>query len=106
VQIGAVMPDTLGSGKSATIAIPITNNGNVAATGPMTIQLGLSADGTTVASTLATFVRPVTIKPGATTTLHLRFRRPPGQAAGQFFPSVTLSHDRDHGIDFVVARSH
>jgi hypothetical protein len=91
VQVDDAIPGTLAPGKFASISIPIANSGNVTASGRMVIELGLSIDGTTVVSTLANFVRNVTIKPGATLTLRLRFRRPPAQAAGQFFPSVSIS---------------
>ncbi|HWE02781.1 MAG TPA: Ig-like domain repeat protein [Tepidisphaeraceae bacterium] len=90
-SVGGVTPGIIPPGKHGAVAVTITNTGNVIAAGSATINVGLSADGSAVAASLVSLVKNVKIKPGSALTLHLRFTRSASQAAGTYFPTVSVS---------------
>ena len=87
-----VGPATLSAGRPAVVAVTVTNAGNVPVAGPISIRLGLTTDGTTVAIPLATTVRRGTLRPGRAATVRLRFRAP-AASAGTYRSLVTFVRD-------------
>ena len=92
--VAAVAPATLTPGRPATVTVTVADDGNVSAAGPLSFDLGLTTDGTTVAVPLATVSRRVTSRPGHTVDLRLRFRVPPNATPGAAYRTLlTLSRD-------------
>ncbi|HZK80913.1 MAG TPA: hypothetical protein VFC46_07595, partial [Humisphaera sp.] len=61
ISAAPVRPATLASGKSGAITVTVANNGNIAASGPLSLTLSQSSDGTTPRVTLNTLVRKTRI---------------------------------------------
>jgi hypothetical protein len=82
-------------GRSASVSVPLMNNGNVAAKGSVNHDLQLSTDGTEASATpLATIPAKVSINPGAAKTLKLKAAIPAagaGASAGSSFLLVRVS---------------
>jgi hypothetical protein len=76
-------PLTAHVGHKFPISIKVTNNGNTAAKGPLTISLGLSQspDGSSPAS-LATLSKRISLKPGASQVLRFNVALPLGVLTG------------------------
>ena len=93
--VGKVTPASVKAGKPISIAITVTNSGNVASTGLATLTVTIADGGTAVALTVPS--RKVTIKAGKagqagkSVVLHLAAKVPAGTAAGTYFPTVTFS---------------
>jgi hypothetical protein len=89
--VGPVKPVTVIAGKSVSVAVTLTNAGNINSTGKMNVAFGLSSDGATLAIPLTTVTKAVTVKSGGKATpLHLPFKIPVGTAAGTYFPYLTI----------------
>ena len=89
----SVTPSTVAIGKTVSMSVTVQNTGNIPATGPATIVLGVSSDGLSQLSQLTTITRPVSIAPGKTTILHLKFSVFVSVAAGSYYPFVTYTQD-------------
>jgi hypothetical protein len=74
----------------ATMTVTITNNGNIAATGPATYSIGVSADQTTVAYTVQTGKKALKINAGKSVVLRIRFSLKGHSAQGNF-PAFSLT---------------
>jgi hypothetical protein len=93
VSGAAPTPLTLTLGKKASLAIPLTNNGNVAAKGSVNLDLLLSVDGMEASGVpLATVPAKVSINPGASKTVKVKLTLPTtGATPGGSFLLVRLS---------------
>ncbi len=78
-------------GHSASLAVAITNNGNVDSASPLNIVLGLSSDDATQTAVLLNKDRILKIKPGENLVLHLQFVANSSLLAGQYWPTVTVT---------------
>ena len=89
--VGAIKPVTVSAGKALAFTLILTNSGNVASTGKMSIAFGLSSDGVTLAIPIITESKSETIKPGGKAVpVRLSFRIPKGTAPGAYFPYLSL----------------
>ena len=93
VAIGAVSPTALAAGKPLAVTVTVTNSGNTDALGPLTVTLGLSADG---GATLAVPFAPVkkggTVKAnGRAVAVHLKVKTPATVPPGTYLPVVTVT---------------
>ncbi len=100
--IGAVSPSTIKISSTATMAVSITNNGNAASNGPMTIVLGLSSTGFSMSSTLVTLTQKVNVKIGGTVVLHLRFKVPTTATAGTYLPAATITDAAHNSTGLII----
>ncbi len=80
---------SIAPGKQASVAISLTNAGNINSTGTMTITFSLLAVG--IATPLPVLVANPTVKTTAATPLHLRFKIPLGFAAGTYSLTATIT---------------
>ncbi len=87
--VARLAPTTVLPGRSTVVTFTVANAGNVAATGSATLSVQLVAGGTAV----ATSVRPLTVRPGRSVTVRLRFRVPDGIAPGAYAPVVSVVRD-------------
>ena len=73
-------------GHRRSIAVTITNKGNVTADGQLTLNLYASADGTLDAADelLATLLETLNLKAGQSVTFHIRFRFPDALTGGSY----------------------
>jgi subtilase family serine protease len=73
-------------GHRRSIAVTITNKGNVTADGQLTLNLYASADGTLDAGDelLATLLETLNLKAGQSVTFHIRFRFPDALTGGNY----------------------
>jgi hypothetical protein len=93
---GIVKPASILVGKSGTISVVVTNNGNIDAVGPIDLELGLSSDGVlpVVGVTLkAIMMKNTKIKAGQSKTFKIPFKLIAGLNPGTFFPFFTISLD-------------
>jgi len=91
-----VLPASIAVNKSGSITVSVTNSGNVAATGPLTITLAPSGDGVSPIpgvffQTLS--VAKTSIGVGKTAKYTLHIKNASAVAAGTFYPYVTVSLD-------------
>jgi hypothetical protein len=93
----AVSSSSLQVGQDASVLVTITNNGNVPATGLLTIVLGLSSDGVTqlppAKNTLNTAYAHTTIQAGQSRTFRVHFHPTAVIVAGSYYTFVTASLD-------------
>jgi hypothetical protein len=93
-SVGSVTPATISSQRPGSISITIANNGNIAASGLLTIAVSPSSDGATLSQeTLATYHRETTLAADKHITIRLRLRVPATLIAGNYFPSASISLD-------------
>jgi subtilase family serine protease len=86
-------PASVTVGEPVTMTITIQNTGNIAATGPATIQLGVSSDGISQLYQLTTITRSQTIASGKELVLHLKFEFYVAVTPGMYYPFVTYTQD-------------
>jgi hypothetical protein len=101
-SITSVSPGTIKIGSVGTMIVTITNNGNTASSGELTIDLGVSSDGFTQAATLATLTQKTVVKALVTVVLHLKFKVPTTQAAGTFDPTVTVTDAAGNSSGLII----
>lgn len=101
-SITSVSPGTIKIGSVGTMVVTITNNGNTASSGALTIDLGVSSDGFTQAATLVTLTQKTVVKANLTVVLHLKFKVPTTQAAGTFDPTVTITDAAGNSSGLIV----
>ena len=90
--VGAPSPAAVALGRPVAITLTITNGGNVNATGPATLAVYLSADGTSLTLPVTTVARRLTVKPGGrAVAVRLRLKVPAGTSAGSFYPVVLVT---------------
>ena len=86
-MFAASQPVQVSPGHGATVAVTITNMGNVAATGTLGLNLYASASQTLDSSAqllTALTSRRISLRPGHSITLHVHFTAPGGQAGGTY----------------------
>ena len=91
--VGPVLPASIAVGKPGSITVNVTNNGNINATGPLSITVAPSVSGTPIpGAVLATLSKSTTIKPGKTSkfAIHLAL----GNHAGRNVFAVRHSYAR------------
>ncbi len=89
-----VLPAAIAAGKSGSITISVTNNGNIDATGPLSVSVAPSIDQVTAVTgvTVATLSKPTaTIKVGKTVKYTLHFKNLAPLTPGRYFPIATIS---------------
>jgi hypothetical protein len=93
-SVGAVAPATVVTGKTGSVFVTLTNNGNEIASGPADITLGVSTDGATpvAGTTLVTVAPKVKIAPGKSVRIRAHFKVAAG-ISGTFFPFATVTLD-------------
>jgi hypothetical protein len=90
--LGAVTPATVTTRKPGLLSITITNSGNIAASGLVTVIVSPSSDGSTALPVvLASFGIKTTLLPGRLRTIRLRLRMPSTLSAGSYFPYLSIS---------------
>ncbi len=90
-SVAVVGRTTVAGGGTFTVAVHLTNAGNVDATGVTTVTVGLSPDGTTAPAALTTSTARLSIRPGTQgITRRLRVKVPAGAGKGAFYPFVTV----------------
>jgi len=88
----ALLPASLITGRTARIAILVTNSGNVPATGPLTIEIFASAgQSTSGAQLLGTVVTKVSLNPGKAKKYTIAFKPPTALVAGSYYLSAQLT---------------
>ena len=92
--VSGAAPVRITPGHHGSLLVKITNNGNVPATGPLTLRLYSSADQALDASdlllmTISHFVR--NLKVGKSITLRLPFTAPAGKIGGSYFLIASAS---------------
>ncbi|HET6246567.1 MAG TPA: right-handed parallel beta-helix repeat-containing protein [Tepidisphaeraceae bacterium] len=92
VSVGAVVPSSITSGKSGSLLVTVTNNGNVPASG-VNITLSPSTDAATpLAGVILDNIKSgVSLPPGKSRTFRLHFKLKSGLSAGSYFPYVAVS---------------
>jgi hypothetical protein len=92
VSAGSVVPASIALGKSGSILVTVTNDGNVSASG-VDVTLSPSADGVTpVAGVMLGTVRSGTkIKPSQSKRFRLHFKVTDALATGIYFPYLSIS---------------
>jgi hypothetical protein len=97
ITTSPIRPETIAPGHFGQFVLTVTNNGNVTATGVMTISLVASTDGiTTVPGGTLGVVHPsipVNIRPGHSGRYVVRFQVPAGLPEGLYFPITTVAVD-------------
>lgn len=87
-----VSPASIVIGKRGSATLVLTNAGNVAYKGPLQVTLDASADANEDNDTpLATLAKRVSIKPGATKRLKIKFTIPAGFALPSFQPVARVT---------------
>ena len=100
VLVGAVTPSSIAGGKSGTVAVTVTNDGNVAGSG-ITITLNPSDDGSTPLDVILESLRSgAKILPGKSKTFKLHFKLNSALPAGSYIPYVSVSLG---GVDSISA---
>ncbi|HWE01986.1 MAG TPA: Ig-like domain-containing protein [Tepidisphaeraceae bacterium] len=93
----AVTPPTLQVGQNGSIILTLTNDGNVAASGALSIILSLSIDGATPLSIAGTILSTMTgnakLNPHQTRTFRIHFRPTAVIPAATYYPYVSISLD-------------
>ena len=91
--VGPVAPASVAAGKSGSVLVTVTNNGNEDAVGPLGITLSASSDGLTplAGATLATLMKRTKIPAGRSGKFRLRFKVTTAVAAGSYFPFASLA---------------
>ena len=91
---GPVAPPGIIIGNWGTVVVAITNDGNVAASGPIDLTLSPSSDGVAPwpGTTPLTVTKNTAIKPGETKTFKLRFNVSM-LVAGNYYPVISISLD-------------
>ena len=92
-SLDAVTPIVIKAGKSGSINVTITDNGNIPADGNALIEIGLSTDGQSEAVALKTVHQKLKIKPGGVATLRLRFAVPKSEPTGDYFAFFSVSEN-------------
>jgi hypothetical protein len=82
----------------------ISNDGNIAATGPASFDLGISTDGQTVAATLVDLVRAITLAPGASKAVVINFKIPSTTTTDSFFPTVSITQSGHSASDISLTQ--
>ena len=90
--LGAVATASIAPGKHGSVTLIVTNSGNIAAVGTMTVLIDPSTDGQTALAgqTLVSITRHVNIKAGARLKIRLRLTIPSALTAGQYTPLASL----------------
>lgn len=85
--VGSLTP-----GGAGLIAVNVVNDGNVQLTRPVTIRLAASTDASADASdtVITTFTKKLSIKPGATKRVPVKFTLPATLVAGTYFITATI----------------
>jgi hypothetical protein len=91
--VSAVKPAAIAAGKKGTVSLVITNNGNVPTTGKAMVNVALSTDGQTPADALVTQSVNLVVKPGRSKKMSLHLAIPATQAAGMYFPYVSVTQN-------------
>ncbi len=86
-------PTTVQTGSTITMSVNIANNGNMAATGPATLQVGVSSDGISQLAQLTTLTKNVTIPAGKSYTFNFRFKLFVAVTPGTYYPFLTYTQD-------------
>ncbi|HET6246589.1 MAG TPA: CARDB domain-containing protein [Tepidisphaeraceae bacterium] len=83
---------TIVRGKSKLMLTAVVENaGNVAASGPFALSVGLATDQTLASeTTVGTINTPLNLAPGKKKTIHISLVVPTTLAAGTYFPAVTV----------------
>jgi hypothetical protein len=92
--LSAIAPKVLKAGKAASLTLTLTNLGNIDATGPASVAIGLSTDGSTVSESITTVsIRSLRVKAGGKqkVLVHLHFKLPTDLQAISYDPIVTLT---------------
>ncbi len=91
--VNSVNPTPAAPGQPVKLTVSITNSGNAPAMGATTLDIGLSIDGQTVASTLIDLASSLTFAAGTTKTLVLTFDIPADAMTGSFFPTISIAQN-------------
>jgi hypothetical protein len=90
--VAAVVPAAPRAGRAASVAVRISNSGNIDSTASLAVAIGLSTDGTTVAIPITSVtVRPHVKAGGALVTVVVHFKIPANLAAAAYHPFVTVT---------------
>jgi hypothetical protein len=95
VNAATVRPATIAANRFGSVPITIVNNGNINATGVMTITLNLSPDQVTTAANFATVTTTVriNIRPGRSSNASVRFKIPAVLPAALYYPIIMVAAD-------------
>ena len=104
------VPTVVRTGRGSSVVLRVTNAGNVAARGPLTVTLSAATDpaGTSGLVPLRTLTREVKLRPGGKTAMTLRFLRPEELLPGSYYFSVALDAanaflERDESDNLLVS---
>jgi hypothetical protein len=90
-NVGAVTPAVISSRKSGVITVTLTNTGNIAASGVVTITASPSVGGQTpLPVTLVAYRARTSVLAGKSRSFRLKLRVPSSLAVASYFPSVTI----------------
>jgi hypothetical protein len=87
-----VVPATIAPGKTGSLTLLITNNGNIPTSGKYTIVVNPSPDGYTVLTDIFASVSVhLAVKAGATSKVKVKLKVPAGYTAGQYYAVATIT---------------
>ncbi len=94
--VGVPSPTALTAGKTITVKVTLTNEGNINSTGALTTTIGLSSDGATLTNSLTQQTKNVTVKANTkAVALTFKIKIPAGTTPGTYFPAFTFSQGSD-----------